>query len=77
MFSLTGAQEYIFECPSNKGYFPDPYQCDKFYVCYDGIPKESLCPDGLVFDESIKRSSKCDQPFNVDCGDRIELRKFY
>jgi hypothetical protein len=28
-----------------------------------------------VFDETIKRFNKCDQPFNVDCGDREELQE--
>lgn len=70
----TGAQDFV--CPKNKGFFPDSFQCDKYYECVDGIPKENLCADGLVFDENIKRYNKCDQPFNVDCGDRTELRKF-
>lgn len=51
-------------------------QCDKYYECDDGIATERLCPDGLVFDETIRLKNKCDQPFNVDCGDRTELRKF-
>lgn len=51
-------------------------QCDKYYECRDGIARERLCPDGLVFDPSLRKVNKCDQPFNVDCGDRTELRKF-
>lgn len=66
-----------FECPSNKGFFPDSVQCDKYYECQEGIAKERICPDGLVFDENIKRVGKCDQPFNVEFGDRIELRKYW
>lgn len=50
-------------------------QCDKYYECSDGVAREKLCPDGLVFDANIRRLNKCDQPFNVDCGDRTELRK--
>ena len=41
----------------------------------DGVSTEKLCSDGLVFDETIRLKNKCDQPFNVDCEDRIELRK--
>lgn len=71
----AGAQS-DFQCPSDKGSFADPLQCDKYYDCVDGVAKEQLCPDGLVFDETSKRWSKCDQPYNVDCGDRTELRMF-
>lgn len=73
-FDAADAQE-TFECPAEKGLFADAIQCDKFHECKDWIAKSKLCPDGLVFDVSIKRISKCDQPFNVDCEDRIELRK--
>lgn len=52
-------------------------QCDKYYECRDGVAKERLCPDGLVFDQGIRKLNKCDQPFNVECGDRTELRKFF
>lgn len=76
MFQLpTGAQE--FQCPAESGSFPDELQCDKYYECHSGVVKEKLCADGLVFDENIKRINKCDQPFNVDCGDRTELRKMF
>lgn len=49
--------------------------CDKFYDCEDGVATEKFCPDGLVFDPLNRKINKCDQPFNVDCGDRVELRK--
>lgn len=55
--------------------YEDPIQCDKFYHCEDGIATEKLCPDGLVFDPLNRKVNKCDQPFNVDCGNRLELRK--
>ncbi|BES93714.1 Chitin Hypothetical protein Peritrophin-A domain [Nesidiocoris tenuis] len=63
-----------FRCPSKNGQFEDPSQCDKFYDCVDGVATEKLCPDGLVFDPLNRKTNKCDQPFNVDCGDRIELQ---
>ena len=66
-----------FQCPNDKsGQFKDTVQCDKYYECDDGVATERLCPDGLVFDETIRLKNKCDQPFNVDCGDRTELRKY-
>jgi Chitin binding Peritrophin-A domain len=72
--SIPDAQNY--KCPSDKyGQYEDEVQCDKYYECRDGIAKERLCPDGLVFDTAIRKVNKCDQPFNVDCGDRTELRK--
>lgn len=65
-----------FQCPNNKNaQYEDEVQCDKYYDCHDGVAREKLCPDGLVFDPTIRRLNKCDQPFNVDCGDRTELRK--
>lgn len=65
-----------FECPNERsGQYKDHSQCDKYYECDDGYATERLCPDGLVFDETIRLKNKCDQPFNVDCGNRTELRK--
>lgn len=67
-----------FKCPDDKSnQYPDKTQCDKFYVCDDGVSTTKYCPDGLVFDPSNKQINKCDQPFNVDCGDRHELRKCF
>ena len=66
-----------FICPEKDGLFEDTQQCDKYYDCFDGIPEERLCPDGLVFDPFSRKREPCDHYFNVDCGDRLELRKFY
>ena len=64
-----------FSCPKSDGTFEDARQCDKYYECYDGISEERLCPDGLVFDPFSNKREPCDHYFNVDCGDRLELRK--
>lgn len=65
-----------FQCPNERrGQYPDVVQCDKYFECLDGVVTERLCPDGLVFDENIRLKNKCDLPFNVDCGERTELRK--
>ncbi|XP_076351949.1 protein obstructor-E-like [Tachypleus tridentatus] len=68
--SVTGQ----FECPTKEGYYPDPKQCDKYYRCRDGKPIEHLCDDGYVFPIKNPLYSRCDYPFNVDCGDRTELQ---
>jgi len=70
---ITGNAQ-SFRCPDKDGQYEDPVQCDKFYECVDGVATEKLCPDGLVFDPTIRKINKCDQPFNVDCGDRQELQ---
>lgn len=73
---LTFSDAQKFQCPNDKnGVYEDDVQCDKYFECRDGIAKEKLCPDGLVFDPTLRKVNKCDQPFNVDCGDRTELRK--
>lgn len=70
------AQRKEFQCPNDKsGQYKDDTQCDKYFECDDGVATERLCPDGLVFDETIRLRNKCDQPFNVDCGDRTELQE--
>lgn len=64
-----------FECPTANGSFPDSIQCDKYYDCIEGIATEVVCSDGLVFNMNLTRAGKCDQFFNVDCGNRTKLRK--
>jgi hypothetical protein len=72
---VVAANSQKFQCPNNKNaQYEDEVQCDKYYECHDGVAREKLCPDGLVFDATIRRLNKCDQPFNVDCGDRTELQ---
>ncbi|GAB0095995.1 protein obstructor-E-like [Sergentomyia squamirostris] len=70
----SGASAQNFKCPPKDGQYEDSVQCDKFYECSDGHAVTKLCPDGLVFDPTIRKINKCDQPFNVDCGDRTELQ---
>lgn len=71
-----------FDCPAfdertaNVTYqIPDDAQCDKYYVCIDGVPQETLCEDGLVFDPHRRSEHKCDLPYLVDCTGREKLRK--
>ena len=79
--NILSGQSFIagqFNCPKEgrDGTYEDTRQCDKYYECYDGIAEERLCPDGLVFDPFSNKREPCDHYFNVDCGDRLELRKF-
>ncbi len=59
-----------YNCPEPNGRFPDPEQCDKYYICKKGEAEEILCPEGLLFDNSIPNREKCVLPHNVDCGAR-------
>lgn len=64
-----------FQCPKDKSkndesgqivahpHFPHPEDCQKFYVCLNGIePRELGCTTGEVFNDETKR---CDAPENV------------
>ena len=76
-FFFLSAGQSNFRCPEKDGYFEDTNQCDKYYDCLDGIAEERLCPDGLVFDPFSRKREPCDHYFNVDCGDRLDLRKCF
>jgi len=70
---LANAQ---FICPNTgDGLYADSQQCDKYYDCYDGIPEERLCPDGLVFEPKSRQDEPCDHYFNVDCQKRLQLQE--
>ena len=77
LISFSPAGQSNFRCPEKDGYFEDTNQCDKYYDCLDGIAEERLCPDGLVFDPFSRKREPCDHYFNVDCGDRLDLRKCF
>lgn len=64
--------EFTFDCSTAEpnGFFPDLEQCDLYYECVDGVATPTLCPDGLMFDDTNSIDAKCDYPFNVKCGDR-------
>ena len=34
---------YVFICPAPNGYFADPDNCRKFYICQDNFPVSNLC----------------------------------
>ncbi len=66
-----------FDCPEPNGFFADPEQCDLYYECVDNLPEAKLCPDGLLFEDGNPNHENCDYPFNVNCGAREFVRKFF
>merc|ERR1712126_92111 len=70
-----GVAQSQFRCPESNGRFPDPEQCDKYYLCRKGVAEELLCPEGLLFDYKVVNREKCVLPQNVDCGDRLKVQE--
>jgi len=68
-FEFSGPT-FNFKCPEPNGLFADAEQCDLYYHCEDGRSESILCPDGLLFDDSIRNHEKCVLPHGVDCGAR-------
>ena len=62
--------DFNFDCPERNGLFPDPEQCDLYYVCEDGLATPQLCKDGELFDDSVRNRERCKLPHGVDCGAR-------
>ncbi|XP_037079553.1 uncharacterized protein LOC119100577 [Pollicipes pollicipes] len=65
---LTQSPTVNFNCPEPDGFFENSKQCDKYYECKEGVAKEQLCPDGLLFHPN--RSYPCVYPTEVECGTR-------
>ena len=76
-FAIFNIKISEFDCGKAEpnGFFPDPEQCDLYYECLDGVATPTLCPDGLMFDDTNSIEAKCDYPFNVNCGTREYVRK--
>ncbi|CAL4096163.1 unnamed protein product, partial [Meganyctiphanes norvegica] len=56
-----------FNCVED-GFYVDPQQCDKYYHCSRGQYTEKLCPDGLIFDDTLgPRIEQCNYNFIVSC----------
>ena len=62
-----------FNCPEPDGFFANSQQCDKYYQCTDGVAKEHLCPDGLLFHP--ERAYPCVYPVEASCGRSGLLRE--
>lgn len=71
----TFAKPFSGKCEERNGRYSIADQCDKYVECTDGEPKESLCPDGLMFNDKLKLFSyPCQYPIDVDCGSRAKLQ---
>lgn len=46
------------------GYFRDPRDCSKYYICFYGRKFDFQCPHGLLFDTT---TNYCNWPFLVEC----------
>ena len=62
------------QCPRLNGFYahPDPYVCNVFYACVEGVAKEYTCDPGMWFDEF---SGICTWPIETkrsNCGTEHE-----
>lgn len=44
--------------------YPHPYDCDRFCLCYNGIPYNKACPDKLQFS---REANRCEYPDPDGC----------
>ena len=67
-----------FTCPEKAGIFPDPDQCDKYWVCVGGHGSRKLCPDGLAYHpKKAEGEDPCDHVHSVPdkCKRRPKLQR--
>jgi hypothetical protein len=67
-----GVANCTFECPeidnpSSPIFLPNPSDCSKFSICYNGRAIGRQCASGLLFDEL---HDWCNYPEFVNCGER-------
>jgi hypothetical protein len=59
---------HLLDCSNlTSGWYPDPYNCRKYWHCINGSGEHLICRDDLVFNDV---DILCDYPNRVDCGDR-------
>ncbi|CAH1154685.1 unnamed protein product [Phaedon cochleariae] len=75
IFVFIASTSGQFKCPQRTGFFPDPEECDIYYICSRGAYEQKFCPEGLVFDDKDPNQERCETPANVDCGDRTLLQE--
>ncbi|XP_063216237.1 protein obstructor-E [Bacillus rossius redtenbacheri] len=61
-------------CPDKNGRYPSPSQCDAYVECVEGVAREVLCPDGLLFNPRAQFTYPCQYPVDVDCEGRSGLQ---
>merc|ERR1711892_676041 len=49
------------------GFWPDPYNCRKYWHCFRGEGEHVTCQDDFLFNTKY---DGCDYPEEVECGDR-------
>eukprot|EP00088_Acartia_fossae_P027274 TRINITY_DN2801_c0_g1_i1.p1 TRINITY_DN2801_c0_g1~~TRINITY_DN2801_c0_g1_i1.p1 ORF type:complete len:197 (+),score=19.11 TRINITY_DN2801_c0_g1_i1:59-592(+) len=49
------------------GYYPDMYNCRKYFHCYSGQMEHVTCENGEYYNADL---IQCDWPDRVDCGGR-------
>ncbi|XP_076349905.1 uncharacterized protein LOC143246704 [Tachypleus tridentatus] len=63
--TFSGKPEPLFSCGDQFGYYPDPEDCSKYYVCVFGDALHESCTGGLYFSTELQT---CDWPSNSKCG---------
>jgi len=68
---VTTEESDGFECPDPWGYFGDPENCIKYYICQEGIPTRMTCQTESGIQLHYNEDNVwCDWPDRVDCGSR-------
>jgi len=67
----TTGKENDFTCPDHWGYYGDPKNCIKYYICEEGIPTRMICQkeNGIQLHYN-EDNVWCDWPDKVNCGNR-------
>merc|ERR1711988_2101924 len=59
---------HVMDCTDlEDGWYPDLFNCAKYWHCDAERGTHFLCPNGLVYEAS---KVQCDYPDRVDCGSR-------
>ena len=59
---------HVLDCSGlADGWYPDPYNCRKYWHCFEGSGDHLMCEGDLLYDPA---NVWCNHPESVDCGDR-------
>uniref|UniRef100_A0A2M4C1C4 Putative mucin-like peritrophin n=2 Tax=Anopheles marajoara TaxID=58244 RepID=A0A2M4C1C4_9DIPT len=63
---LQSTVQECYSCPADgASNQPHPTSCQKFVMCFLGVAHERSCPDGLLFNPTLRQ---CDLEQNVQCA---------